>query len=182
MICSTLIIGMSCRLPNRVSSRSRAMVPSAFMISQITAPGSNPDSRHRSTLASVCPARTSTPPSRARSGNIWPGETRSADVLSGSISTCTVRARSPAEIPVLTPERASTDTVNAVPSGAVLRLTIMGKLNRSTRWLESAVQISPRPYLAMKLMSSGVVNCAGRQRSPSFSRSSSSVMITQRPA
>ena len=43
------------------------------------------------------------------------------------------------------------------------------------------MQISPRPYLAMKLMSSGVVNWAGRQRSPSFSRSSSSVMITLWP-
>ena len=49
------------------------MVPSSFMISQITPEGSSPARRERSTEASVCPARTSTPPSRARRGKIWPG-------------------------------------------------------------------------------------------------------------
>ena len=44
------------------------MVPSSFMISQMTPEGSSPARRERSTEASVCPARTSTPPSRARRG------------------------------------------------------------------------------------------------------------------
>ena len=33
-------------------------------------------------------------------------------------------------------------------------------------------QIRPRPWVAMKLMTSGVAICAGITRSPSFSRSS----------
>src|SRR5437763_1384780 len=47
------------------------------MISQMTPAGTSPASRARSTAASVWPARTSTPPSRARSGKTWPGWTRS---------------------------------------------------------------------------------------------------------
>src|SRR5215216_4961133 len=46
----------------------------------------------------------------------------------------------------------------------------------------SARQISPRPSLAMKLIASGVANCAAIVRSPSFSRSSSSHTTTMRPA
>ena len=49
----------------------------ALMISQMTPAGVSPASRARSTAASVWPARTSTPPSRARSGNTWPGRSRS---------------------------------------------------------------------------------------------------------
>src|SRR5215831_8840307 len=45
-----------------------------------------------------------------------------------------------------------------------------------------ARQISPRPYLAMKLMASGVTLSAARVRSPSFSRSSSSTTTIIRPA
>ena len=45
------------------------------MISQITPEGLRPASRATSTAASVWPARTSTPPSRATSGKTWPGET-----------------------------------------------------------------------------------------------------------
>ena len=47
-------------------SGRRAMLPSSFMISQITPAGLRPASRAMSTAASVWPARTSTPPSRAR--------------------------------------------------------------------------------------------------------------------
>ena len=41
-------------------------MPSSFMISQITPEGFSPAMRDKSTEASVCPARTSTPPLRAR--------------------------------------------------------------------------------------------------------------------
>src|SRR6202020_2442684 len=44
-----------------------------------------------------------------------------------------------------------------------------------------ARQISPRPYLAMKLIASGVTNSAASVRSPSFSRSSSSTTTIMRP-
>ena len=90
------------------------MVPSSFMISQITPDGLSPASRAISTAASVWPVRTSTPPSRAISGKIWPGVTMSSGPLVGSIATATVRARSGAEMPVVTPSRASIETVKAV--------------------------------------------------------------------
>ena len=91
------------------------MVPSSFMISQITPAGTSPASRAKSTAASVWPARTSTPPLRARKGKVWPGRTRSPGPDFGSMATCTVRARSAAEIPVVTPSRASMDSQKAVP-------------------------------------------------------------------
>ena len=90
------------------------MVPSSFMISQITPAGVSPAMRARSTAASVCPARTSTPPSRARSGNMWPGRARSAGLVFGLIAARTVAARSAAEMPVLVPRLASIATQNAV--------------------------------------------------------------------
>ncbi len=57
----------------------RAISPSSRMISQITPEGFSPAIRARSTEASVCPARTSTPPLRARSGKTWPGRAKIAD-------------------------------------------------------------------------------------------------------
>ena len=63
------------------------MVPSSRMISQITPEGLRPASREMSHAASVWPARTSTPPSRARSGKTWPGVTMSALPLLPSIAT-----------------------------------------------------------------------------------------------
>src|ERR671935_108952 len=53
------------------------MVPSSFITSQMTPAGIRPASRARSTAASVCPVRSSTPPARALSGNTCPGWTRS---------------------------------------------------------------------------------------------------------
>jgi hypothetical protein len=91
------------------------MVPSSFMISQITAAGLQPAMAARSQPASVWPARISTPPSTACSGKMWPGCTRSSAGCVGATAACTVRARSAAEMPVVTPSAASIDTVNAVP-------------------------------------------------------------------
>ena len=90
------------------------MVPSSFMISQMTPEGLRPDMRARSTAASVCPARTRTPPSRATRGKTCPGVTMSEGPLLGSMAALMVRARSGAEMPVVTPSRASMDTVKAV--------------------------------------------------------------------
>ena len=64
-------------------SGMRAMVPSSFMISQMTPAGKRPARRARSTVASVWPARTSTPPSRAISGKTWPGRDDVVEVLGG---------------------------------------------------------------------------------------------------
>ena len=51
------------------SSVVRIMVPSSRMISQHSPHWASPARRHRSTVASVWPLRTSTPPRRATSGN-----------------------------------------------------------------------------------------------------------------
>ena len=82
------------RCAKATRSGSRAMVPSSFMISQITPDGLRPARRAMSTAASVWPARTSVPPSRAISGKMWPGVTMSSRPHSGLIATATVCARS----------------------------------------------------------------------------------------
>src|SRR6266851_3304907 len=64
---ATVSIFKWCSLQNSMSWGTRAMVPSSFMISQMTPAGLNPAMRARSTEASVWPARTRTPPVRARS-------------------------------------------------------------------------------------------------------------------
>ncbi len=102
------------------------MVPSSFMISQITPEGLRPARRAMSTAASVWPVRTSTPPSRAISGNTWPGVTMSSGPLLGSMAAATVRARSGAEMPVVTPSRASIETVKAVWSREAFCCAISG--------------------------------------------------------
>ena len=53
---------------------------------------------------------------------MWPGCTRSAALASRATAACTVRARSAAEMPVVTPVAASMETVKAVAVlGAVAR-------------------------------------------------------------
>ena len=152
------------------------------MISQMTPAGARPEIRARSTEASVCPERTSTPPSRATKGNMCPGTTRSSQVVAGSTRTWTVRDRSAAEMPVVVPVLASTDTVNAVCKGAVLWRVIMGNWSAFTRSSVRAQQISPRPCVAMKAIDPGVVASAAITRSPSFSLSSSSQTMHIRPS
>ena len=81
----------------------------------MTAAGSSPASRARSQPASVCPARVSTPPGCDITGKICPGWTMSPGLASAATAACTVRARSAAEIPVVTPLAASMETVKLVP-------------------------------------------------------------------
>ncbi len=162
-------------------SGTRAIVPSSFITSQITPAGVRPARRARSTLASVWPVRSSTPPSFARRGNMWPGTTMSRGPELGSIATWIVWARSWAEMPVLTPPAASIVTVKAVCSGASFLAAIRLRPSLSQRSAVSARQIRPRASLAMKLTASGVANWAAITRSPSFSRSSPSQTTTMRP-
>src|SRR3569623_3410972 len=101
--------------------------------------------------------------------------------LLASIATDTVRARSCAEMPVVTPSRASIETVNAVSCRVPLLRLINSSPSESMRSLVIARQTRPRPCLAMKLIFSGVAICAGMTRSHSFSRSSSSPRMNMRP-
>ena len=100
------IISRPCCSQNASSSGRRAMSwRSALTISHSTPTGAQPAMRARSTAASVCPARFSTPPSRASSGKMWPGRSRSSGRVAGSTSALIVAARSAAEMPVVVPWR-----------------------------------------------------------------------------
>src|ERR1035437_8358956 len=85
-------------------------------------------------------------------------------------------------MPVVTPSLASMDSVNAVPKLEVFSADIWPRRRWSRRSSVMARQTRPRPYLAMKLVASGVIFSAAMVRSPSFSRSSSSQTTIMRPA
>ena len=174
----TVTILMSCSRANATRSGMPATEPSSWSISQITAAGEQPARRARSTDASVCPARTSTPPSRARIGKMWPGRVSCSGVESAPTRTWMVRARSAEEAPVAIPSRASTETVNCFESGDVLRPVMSGTFIASRRSPAIATQTMPRARVVMNAIISAVMNCAGMHRSPSFSRPSSSTMTT----
>ena len=167
----------SCSAANFSRSAMRAMVPSSFMISQMTAASLRPAMRHRSTLPSVCPARVSTPPFFARRGNTQPGETRSEGFAPSATATRTVWARPAAEMAGNSLLAASMDTVKFVPNLEPLRRVMSGRFSASARSAERERQMSPLPSRDMKLMISGVTNSAAATRSPSFSRSSSSTRM-----
>ncbi len=81
----------------------------------------------------------------------------------------------------MTPSRASIVTVNGVCSADSFFAVISSRPSSSQRSGVSARQIQPRASFAMKLIASGVTNCAAITRSPSFSRSSSSQTTTILP-
>ena len=83
------------------------------MISQQSPTGLSPASLTRSTVASVWPFLSSTPPFFAFSGNICPGVLKSDGFASSSTNFIAVIERSYAEIPVAV-STWSIDTVNAV--------------------------------------------------------------------
>ena len=95
--------------------------------------------------------------------------------------TWMVLALSCAEMPVVTPARASTDTVKAVRKWSSCWFTMRGSPKRSRSSESMGTHTSPRPSLTMKLTASGVTFSAANTRSPSFSRCSSSTTMTIRP-
>src|SRR5215210_2966802 len=143
MIWATVTILTPCSAENFSRSGTRAIVPSAFMISQMTPAGLRPASRERSTAASVWPARCRTPPGRARKGKTWPGMTRSSGSVASSTATLHVCARSAAEMPVETPSLASMETVKAVPMREELWVIICGISRRSR--ISSAIEADEPP-------------------------------------
>ena len=148
----------------------------------MTAACLKPASRDRSTLPSVWPARSRTPPSRACSGNRCPlPRTRLPGPERSSMATVTVRARSNAEVPVVMPVRASIGCVNGVAIGSP-PAPCGSKPSRLQIACERARQTMPQPLRIMKLIASGVARSAGMMRSPSFSRFSSSTSTIIRPA
>ena len=112
------------------------------------------------------PARLSTPPFAvaqredvARPGEVV-GPGRRVD------ERATVVARSAAEMPVVVPWRASTDTVNAVRCASVLLATISGSWSSSRRSPSSGMQITPLVWRIMNPIASGVTFSAAMMRSP----------------
>src|SRR5690349_21112383 len=104
-----------CSAANSSRSGMRAMVPSSRMISHSTAAGVRPARRARSQHASVWPARTSTPPGCAMSGNTCPAWTMSCAVAFSPEATLMVSARSCAGMPVAMPSAASIGPVKLGP-------------------------------------------------------------------
>ncbi len=169
------------RSANALTAAPRITVPSSFISSASTPTGGRSASRQRSTQASVWPERMSTPPSLATSGKTWPGRTKSAAPLLPLASARTVLLRSSAEMPVVRPCRTSTDTVKAVPSGASLTATIGARCSRLASSESSGVHTMPDVLRMMNAIFSGVQSEAATNRSPSFSRSSSSATTTISP-
>ena len=171
-----------CSWANCIRSSLLAIVPSSFIISQITPAGSSPASFDKSHAASVCPALLRTPPSMAFNGKICPGCTISLGFEFFATAVFIVWDLSAADIPVVIPLAASIDTVKAVPWLALFFSVIIGR----SKWehlLEVRVkQMRPLPFDAIKLTISGLTSSAAQTKSPSFSRSSSSSKITILPS
>ena len=160
-----VIISRPCLLRELRQLGTRAIVPSSFMISQMTPAGYSPAMRARSTAASVWPARTSTPPVRARSGNMWPGRRGRRACVAGSIAAQhgggPIGRRNAGRRAALRldrhAERVSNREVFWAPSAGF-------RARRAARRHRQADQAAA--VLAMKLMASGVTFSAAIVRSP----------------
>ena len=135
----------------------------------------------RSTEPSVWPRRVSTPPGWARSGNTWPGLTMSPGWPVGETAARMVVTRSAADTPVLTPSRASIDTVKAVAWRLSFFCTMGGRPRRSSASPGRHRQTMPLPSRISCAMTGTVSLSAATIRSASFSRSKSSIRMTGRP-
>ena len=108
-----------CSAQKSTSSGIRAMPTlSLVTISESSPAGESPARRQRSTVASVWPLRSRTPPALARSGKMCPGRKKLAGVLSGSARARRVVALSVALMPVVVPTLQSTVRVKAVFLGS----------------------------------------------------------------
>src|SRR5882724_6609369 len=112
---------------------------------------------------------------------MWPGRLKSSGPVLRSMNARMVAARSAAEMPVLVPALASTETVKAVRCDSVLSATMRGMRSSSRRAPTTGRQITPLVWRTMKAIPSGVILSAAMMRSPSFSRSASSTTTTNSP-
>ena len=112
---------------------------------------------------------------------MWPGRAMSEGLVFLSMAVRIVAALSWAEMPVVVLCLASMETQNAVWKLEVLFSTISGISSSSSLSPVMERQISPLPWVAMKAIVLAVVFCAGTKRSPSFSRFSSSTIMSILP-
>ena len=96
-------------------------------------------------------------------------------------SARTVLQRCSAEMPVVRPCFTSTVTVKAVPSGASFGGDHRREVEAARLRAVTGAQTMPQVLRTMKAIFSGVQWIAATTRSPSFSRSSSSVTTTISP-
>ena len=161
--------------------RRRAIVPSSFMISTSTPAGLNPASRQVN--GCFCMACSSTRRLFCTQGKNMPGTPRSSGLVAGSTRARIVFARSLARNPC---RGTMANQIHGNGKGVswedVFRLTIISRCNSSHRSSVSEAQINPRPWVAIKLMTSGVTFSAAVIKSPSFSRLASSTTMTTLPA
>ena len=139
----------------------RAIVPSSFMISQITPAGFRPGQpREIDRRLGVAGAHQHAAVARHQREDVAGRDDVAAALATGSIATAMVRARSAAEMPVVTPSRASIETVKAVLHGACrCSAAISGRPSCCDALARSAPGRSGRaPCLAMKLIASGVAH------------------------
>ena len=101
---------------------------------------------------------------------------------SGSSRALMVAARSCAEMPVVDAAARFNRDGERGPMRRVLSSTIGGICSSSRRFAIIGTQMRPPASLRMKSIASGVTIWAAMTRSPSFSRSSSSMTITILPA
>ena len=112
--------------------------------------------------------------------------TRSPAAVAGSASARTVAARSRAEIPVLTPQRRSTDTANAAPSCREPPTVAIGGIRSSSRrapvMATQTIPVVSRTSSDMSVVS--VCSAAARSApdSPAAGPATSSISSTGRPA
>ena len=147
----------------------------------MTATGLSPESFAKSTPASVWPARLKTPPWAALNGNTCPGFLTSFGFEFLSAKTFTVVARSSADIPVVIPTEASTETLKAVPFLSSFTKVIGGRFSLSKSSDSIGTQTTPEVFLIMKFIDSVVMRDPAIIKSPSFSLSSSSTTTTGFP-
>ena len=159
---------------NPISSLVLIISPSSLMISQQSPHSSSPAIRIRSTVASVCPSRSSTPQGFASNGNMCPGLRKSSGRASGATHFMAVTERSMAEIPVLV-DTWSIDSVKAVQWLSVFLATICGSPSFLVISRLIGMHIRPLPYVAIKFTFSVVAYFAAHIRSPSFSLSGESM-------
>ena len=155
---------------------------SSLTISHNTPTGDDPAMRAKSTAASVCPARFSTPPARYLNGNTCPGLTNAAAVVSSDPSALIVIALSLADIPVVLVAK-STLTVNAVFIASLLlcESTISGRSSASALESSRLTHTNPLVCRIMNASDAAVILSAAPIKSPSFSLSSSSSTTTNFP-
>ena len=171
-----------CLSANFSSSGARAMsIFFSSTISHSTPAGYRPARRAKSTVASVWPARLSTPPSRASSGRMWPGRARSSGRVAGSTSADRGRSIERGDS-----GRRAVDVVDRDQEGGALALGVL-RHHRVQLELTRPLARDRRADVAevwcrKNAIFSGVTNSAAMMRSPSFSRSSSSTTTTISPA